>query len=459
MDYIAEPFKIKAIEPLRMLTKAEREQKIKEAGYNLFNLRAADVYIDLMTDSGTGAMSQNQWAALMTGDESYAGAQSYYRLMDACREIFGYSFFQPVHQGRAAEKVFLPILLGEGKYAISNTFFDTTRAHVELAGAEAVDCASDEAMDTEHYAPFKGNMDLARLERTIAELGAKNIGMILMTVTNNSAGGQPVSMDNIRQAAAIAKLYRIPYVLDAARYAENAYFIQTREAGYAHKSIKEIARELFSYADAFLMSAKKDGIVNIGGLIGIREDEALIQAVKERVIPYEGYITYGGLAGRDLDALAVGLLEGIEEEYLRYRIGQAEYLGEKLREAGVPIQFPNGGHAVFVDAGKMLPHIPYGQFPGHALATELYIEAGIRACEIGSFMLGRDPRTGEQLKSMFEFTRLTLPRRVYTQAHLDVVARALAAILARKDSLRGFRILDEPKVLRHFTARMEPITQ
>lgn len=457
MDYIAEPFKIKAVEPLRILTREERQEKIVAAGYNLFSLRAEDVYIDLMTDSGTGAMSQSQWAALMTGDEAYAGAQSYYRLMDSCRDIFGYAYFQPVHQGRAAEKVFLPILLGEGKYAISNTFFDTTRAHVELAGATALDCAVDEARDTVAYAPFKGNMDIARLVELIRDYGAKNIGAVVMTVTNNSAGGQPVSMENIRAAAAVAKEHGIPYVLDAARYAENAYFIKTREPGYETKSIKDIAREMFSYADAFLMSAKKDGIVNMGGLIGIREDETLIQAVKERVIPYEGFISYGGLAGRDLDALAVGLQEATDEQYLRYRIGQAEYLGETLREAGVPIQYPTGGHAVFVDAGRMLSHIPYGLFPGHALAVELYIEAGIRSCEIGSYMLGRDPHTHEQLRSMFEFTRLAIPRRVYTQAHLDIVARALININRRKETLKGFRITEEPPVLRHFTAKLEPV--
>ncbi len=457
MDYIAEPFKIKAVEPLRILTKEERVQKIVAAGYNLFSLRAEDVYIDLMTDSGTGAMSQSQWAALMTGDEAYAGAQSYYRLMDSCRDIFGYAFFQPVHQGRAAEKVFLPILLGEGKFAISNTFFDTTRAHVELAGATALDCAVDEARDTDTYAPFKGNMDIGRLEQLIQTHGAQAIGAVVMTVTNNSAGGQPVSMENVRAAAAVAERHGIPYVLDAARYAENAYFIKTREPGYEAKSIKEIAREMFSYADAFLMSAKKDGIVNMGGLIGVREDEALIRAVKERVIPYEGFISYGGLAGRDLDALAVGLQEATDEQYLRYRIGQAEYLGETLREAGVPIQYPTGGHAVFVDAGKMLSHIPYDRFPGHALAVELYIEAGVRACEIGSYMLGRDPHTREQLQSMFEFTRLAIPRRVYTQAHLDVVARALANINRRRETLRGFRITEEPPVLRHFTAKLAPV--
>ena len=279
-------------------------------------------------------------------------------------------------------------------------------------------------------------------------------------MTNNSAGGQPVSMQNIRETAAVAKATRhIPFVIDAARYAENAYFIKTRDPAYTHTPIKDIVKEMFSCADAFLMSAKKDGIVNMGGLIGVKEDKELIQAVKDRVIPYEGFITYGGLAGRDLDALAVGLQEGLDEEYLRYRIGQAEYLGEILRDAGVPMQYPAGGHAVFVDAGKMLPHIPYDQFPGHALAVELYLEAGIRCCEIGSFMLGRDPHTGKQLQSLFEFTRLAIPRRVYTQAHLDVVARALINIYKRKDTLRGYRITEEPKVLRHFTAKLEPITE
>ncbi|MBN1777293.1 MAG: tryptophanase [Clostridiales bacterium] len=457
MEYIAEPFKIKSVEPLKILSREERERRIREEGYNLFNLRAEYVYIDLMTDSGTGAMSQRQWAAMMTGDEAYAGAQSYLRLRETCRNIFGYAFFQPVHQGRAAEKVFLPILLSEGKFSVSNTFFDTTRAHVELAGAEAIDCAVPEAMDTETPYPFKGNMDIERLKAVIAEHGAQNIGAIVMTVTNNSAGGQPVSMQNLRDTAAVAKKHNIPLVLDAARYAENAYFIKTREDGYADKSIREIAREMFSYADAFLMSAKKDGLVNMGGLIGVKEDALLIQTVKERVIPLEGFITYGGLAGRDLDALAVGLEEALEEDYLRYRVGQAQYLGEKLREAGVPVQYPVGGHAVFVDAGNMLSHIPYDRFPGHALAVELYKEAGIRCCEIGSFMLGRDPKTGQQLKSMFEFTRLAIPRRVYTQAHLDQVANALININARKHTLPGYRITDEPPVLRHFTARLEPV--
>ena len=387
MDYIAEPFKIKAVEPLKILTRAQREQKIKDAGYNLFSLPARDVYIDLMTDSGTGAMSQNQWAAIMTGDEAYAGADSYYHLMDACKEIFGYTFFQPVHQGRAAEKVFFPIMLSDGKVAVSNTFFDTTRAHVELAGATALDCAVPEAADTDSFYPFKGNMDIALLEKAITERGARSIGVIVMTVTNNSAGGQPVSMQNIRETAAVAKKHEIPFVIDAARYAENAYFIQTREDGYADKSIIAIAREMFSYADAFLMSAKKDGIVNMGGLIGVKEDELLIRAVKERVIPFEGFITYGGMAGRDLDALAVGLLEATDEAYLRYRIGQAEYLGDKLRAAGVPIQYPHRracricgrGQNAFAHSLRPIPRPRPGRRPlrggGHPLLRDRLLHA------------------------------------------------------------------------------------
>jgi tryptophanase len=457
MDYIAEPFKIKMVEPLKILTREERQFKIAQANYNLFALRSDDVYIDLMTDSGTGAMSQYQWAAMMTGDEAYAGASSYYHLMDACQDIFGYRYIQPVHQGRAAEKVLLPLVLGGGKYAISNTFFDTTRAHVSLAGGRPVDCAVPEARDTATYFPFKGNMDISKLRETINTLGAENIGIIIMTVTNNSAGGQPVSMKNIRQAAALAAEHHILFALDAARYAENAWFIKAREPGYSLKSVKEIAREMFSCADAFLMSAKKDGIVNMGGLLGIKQDEKLINQVKAAVVPYEGFITYGGLSGRDLDALAVGLQEGLNEDYLRYRIGQIEYMGTMLSMGGVPFQYPVGGHALFVDAGKMLPHIPYDQFPGHSLAVELYIEAGIRSCEIGSFLMGNDPETGKQLQAMFEFTRLAVPRRVYTQAHLDVVIKALFTVNNRKSELQGYRIVEEPAVLRHFTAKLAPI--
>lgn len=456
--YIAEPFKIKSIEPVRILTREERENAIRTANYNVFGLRSEDVYIDLLTDSGTNAMSQEQWAAVMTGDEAYAGASSYFHLMDTCADIFaGYAYYQPVHQGRAAEKVFMPILLEKGKAAISNMFFDTTRAHVDLTGARAVDCVVPEALDTASRAPFKGNMDVPRLRELIRQYGKENIGLIVMTCTNNSAGGQPVSMENIRETAAVAHENGIVFAIDAARFAENAYFIHEREPGYENKTLKEIAREMFSCADAFCMSAKKDGIANMGGLIGIKEDEKLINAVKARVVPLEGFLTYGGLAGRDLNALAVGLEEALDLNFQRYRVGQIEYLADAMEELGIPYQAPAGGHALFLDAGKFLPQIPYFQFPGHALAIELYREAGIRGCEIGSFMMGNDPVTGEQLQAQFEFTRLAVPRRVYTQAHLDVVIEALKEIRARKDAVRGFRILEEPAVLRHFTAKMAPL--
>ncbi len=455
--YYAEPFKIKMVEPIKILTPEERLKRIEEAHYNLFYLDSQDVYIDLLSDSGTGAMSTEQWAGMMTGDEAYSGSKGYKRLVEVAQSIFGYQYIQPVHQGRAAEKVVMPIFLGPGKYAIANMHFDTTRAHVEIAGARAIDCVVPEALDTETYSPFKGNMDTKKLVELIEELGAENIGLIIMTVTNNSAGGQPVSMENIRETSEIAKRYKIPLLIDAARYAENAYFIKTREKGYEDKSIREIVLEMFSYAQIFTMSSKKDAIVNMGGLVGIKDDEALYEKVKANTIPFEGFISYGGLAGRDLEALAIGLEEGIDINYLRYRIGQMEYLASRLDEANIPYQYPVGGHAVFIDAKKLLPHIPYYQFPGQALAVELYKEAGIRTCDIGSFMMGNDPDTGEQIESQFEFTRLAIPRRVYTQSHLDVIADALIAIRDRADSIKGYEITWEPEILRHFTAKLKPV--
>ncbi len=455
--YYAEPFKIKMVEPIKMLTREERIEKIRNAHYNVFYLDSDDVYIDLLTDSGTGAMSANQWAGVMVGDEAYSGSRSYKNLMVSAKDIFGYEYFQPVHQGRAAEKVVMPIFLHEGKVAISNMHFDTTRAHVELAGARAIDCVIPEALDTVNYHPFKGNMDIERLKKLIEEYGPENVGMIIITVTNNSAGGQPVSMDNIKKTSEIAKSYNIPVCIDAARYAENAYFIKNREDGYSDKSIKDIAREMFSYADLFTMSAKKDAIINMGGLVGVKNDPELFEVVKARTIPYEGFVSYGGLSGRDIEAMAIGLQEGTDFDYLKYRIGQMEYLAEKLDEAGIAYQSPVGGHAVFLDAKKLLPHIPYYEFPAQALAIELYIEAGIRSCDIGSYMMGNDPDTGEQIESEFEFTRLAVPRRVYTQSHLDVIVEALKAIKERKDTLKGYRITWEPKVLRHFTAKLEPL--
>jgi tryptophanase len=455
--YYAEPFKIKMVEPIKILTKEERIKKIKEANYNVFYLNSDDVYIDLLTDSGTGAMSDSQWAGVMRGDESYSGSRSYKHLIENAKDIFGYEFIQPVHQGRAAEKVVMPIFLKEGKVAIANMHFDTTRAHVELSGARAIDCVIPEALDTTEFHPFKGNMDNKRLVELIEQYGPENVGLIIITVTNNSAGGQPVSMENIRETSQIAKKYNIPVCIDAARYAENSYFIKMREKGYEDKSIKEIAREMFSYADLFTMSAKKDAIVNMGGLVGVKNDEKIYEQVKARTISYEGFISYGGMSGRDIEALAIGLEEGIDIDYLRYRIGQMEYMAERLDEAGIAYQYPVGGHAVFIDAKKLLPHIPYYEFPAQALAVEMYIEAGIRCCDIGSFMMGNDPDTNEQIESEFEFTRLAIPRRVYTRSHLDVVIDALIAINERKESIKGYRITWEPPVLRHFTAKLEPI--
>ena len=454
--YIPEPFRIKMIEKIKILTRQEREQKIKEANYNLFGLKSKDVYIDLLTDSGTGAMSSEQWGGAMVGDEAYAGSSSFFKLERAGQDIFGYEFIQPVHQGRAAEKVLFPLFLEKGKIAISNTFFDTTRAHVELAGARAIDCVVEEAKKPSVKAPFKGNMDIRNLENLIDKHGSKNVGMVILTITNNSAGGQPVSMENIRATSEICKKHGILLELDAARFAENAFFIKRDELGYQNKSITEIVLEMFSYADIFHMSSKKDAIVNIGGILGVKDrDNPIITKIKANCISYEGFYTYGGLSGRDLEALAIGLYEGIDEDFLRYRIGQSEYLAAKLDEAGIAYQNPVGGHGVFIDAGAMYPHIPFDEFPAQVLAIELYKEAGIRSCDIGSYMLGNDPDTGEQLKSDFEFTRFAIPRRVYTQAHIDIMAEAVINVAARACEIkRGLKITWEPPVLRHFQAKL-----
>lgn len=454
-----EPFKIKMVEPLKMTTREERIEKLKEANYNVFALKSDDIYIDFLTDSGTGAMSDSQWAAMMTGDESYAGARGYQRVIDAVQDIFHYEYVQPVHQGRAAEQVLFPHYLSEGQICISNMHFDTTRGHVGLLGADPVDMVVPEAADTQNFAPFKGNMDIERAEAYIQEVGPEKVGLMIMTITNNSAGGQPVSMANMKAASEVAKKYNIPIIIDAARFAENAYFIKTREEGYADKTIIEITREMFGYAEAFTMSAKKDAIVNMGGLIGVKNDPEIYESVKGLTIPYEGFVTYGGLAGRDLDALAVGLYEGTQASFLKYRIGQVEYLGELLKENNVPFQYPVGGHAVFVDAKAMLPHIPYYEFPGQALVCELYIEAGIRTCDIGSYMLDVDRKTGEQKEAEMEFCRLAIPRRVYTQAHFDIVAEALTNIMKRANQINGYSITWQPRVLRHFTAKLEPIAK
>lgn len=456
IKYYPEPFRIKMVETIEIPSREEREQKIKEANYNMFALKGEDVYIDLLTDSGTNAMSQEQWAGVMRGDEAYAGGKSYYKLVDAGKDIFGYEYIQPVHQGRAAEKVLFGVLLKEGDIAISNMFFDTTRAHVEIAGARAIDCVVKEARQTTLRTDFKGNMDVEKLEKLIQEYGDR-VKLVVMTITNNSAGGQPVSVQNMRDVAAICKKYGILLDIDAARFAENAYFIKKREPEFKDKSIKEIIREIFSYGDCFTMSAKKDAIVNMGGLVGIKNSAELYQKIKGTTISFEGYVTYGGLSGRDLEALAIGLYEGIDEKFLEYRIGQMEYVAAKLDDAGIAYQAPVGGHGIFVDAKTLLPHIPYYQFPGHALAVELYKEAGIRTCEIGSYMLGNDPDTKKQIESEFEFTRFAIPRRVYTQAHLDIIVDALIAIKERASSVKGYRITWEPPILRHFQAHLEPV--
>lgn len=455
MKYVPEPFKIKMVEPIKMTTMEERKEIIAEAHHNLFLVKSDDVYIDFCTDSGTGAMSDKQWSSIMIGDEAYAGGRSYQKLLDAITDIFDYKYGQPVHQGRAAEKVLFNILVGDDKVSLSNMHFDTTRAHVQLAGAKPIDIICKEGKDIVNYHPFKGNIDLVKLEELIAEYGADRVGMIVMTITNNSAGGQPVSMANLKAASAIAKKNGITLVIDAARFAENAFFIKEREEGYADTPMKEIVREMFSYADAFTMSAKKDAIVNMGGLVGVKEDAELYESVKAMTIPNEGFVTYGGLAGRDLEALAVGLYEGIEYDYLKYRIGQIQYMGEKLREAGIALQYPVGGHGLFLDAAQILPHIPYFQFPAMALANELYVEAGIRGGDIGSFNMGTDPKTGEQIQAEFEFCRLAVPRRVYTQAHFDMVIDAIISVRDRAQEVKGYEITWQPKVLRHFTAHLD----
>ena len=453
----AEPYKIKMIEPIHLIPRDERERKIEEAGYNQFGLRAEDIYIDLLTDSGTGAMSDNQWSGMMIGDESYAGSRNFYHMEQSVRDIIGYPYMVPTHQGRGAENVLFSIMIKPGQYVLNNMHFDTTKAHVEMKSGKAVNFVISEAYETDKEHPFKGNFDLNKMDAFISEKGPENCAFIIITVTCNSSGGQPVSMENIRGVREIADKYSLKVIMDSARFAENAYFIKQREPGYEDLAITEIVREMFSYGDGLTMSAKKDGIVNMGGMIAIKEDKDLFQKVRAAIVPIEGFPTYGGMAGRDMEALARGLREVVKEDYLESRIGQVAYLGQMLIDAGIPIQRPVGGHAVFVDCRKFCPHIPYDQFPAQSVCIELYKEAGVRGVEIGSLLLGRDPETGENLESPMEFLRLTIPRRVYTDNHMNVVADAFKEIWKRRDQLPGYTFTYEPEVLRHFTAELKPI--
>ncbi len=454
----AEPFKIKVVEPIKLLPREERINAIEKAGLNPFLLSSSQVFIDLLTDSGTGAMSDNQWAGMMLGDESYAGSRNFYNLENTVKDIFHCEYFLPTHQGRGAENVLFPLLIKEGQYVPGNMHFDTTKAHIEIAGGVGVNLVREEAYKPSVSAPFKGDMDTDKLRSFIQDKGRDRVAFIIMTITCNSAGGQPVSMANMKEVHDIAREFEIPLFIDAARFAENAYFIKKREDGYQNKTIKEITREFFSLAQGFTMSAKKDGLVNIGGLIGIASDEGLFRRAQERLVPVEGFVTYGGLAGRDMEAVARGLYEVIEEDYLEQRINQVAYLGKELTDLGVPIQKPVGGHAVFVDGKSFLSHIPQEHFPSHALAVELYIEGGVRGVEIGTLLAGRDPQTGENVMPELDLLRLTIPRRTYTDNHMKYVAHVFSRLQEKKESIRGMKLTYEPKILRHFTASFAWLT-
>jgi tryptophanase len=454
---IIEPFRIKVVEPIRMTTPEERAAKLAEAGYNVFLLRSEDVIIDLLTDSGTSAMSSEQWAGIMRGDEAYAGSPSYYRFRDRVREVFGFEHVIPTHQGRAAERILFSTICRPGHVVPNNTHFDTTRANIEATGARAVDLPVPEGLVPSEPHPFKGNMDVGALEALIDDVGVDAIPVVMLTVTNNTGGGQPVSMENVRAVSDLCRTHGIPFYIDACRFAENSYFIQQREEGFAETPLIEIAREMFSYADGATMSAKKDGMANIGGFLGTNDDQLAAQE-KDLLILTEGFPTYGGLAGRDLDAVAIGLYEALQPDYQRYRVASTAYLGDHISVAGVPIVQPPGGHAVYIDAAAMCPHIPPHEFPGISLTVELYREAGIRAVEIGSVMFGHhDPATGAAVAARNELVRLAIPRRVYTQSHIDYVVEAILNVFERRHAMAGYRITYEPPFLRHFTALFEPV--
>lgn len=456
MKTIIEPFRIKSVEPVYFNTKEQRIAILQKAFYNPFLIHANEVLIDLLTDSGTSAMSSNQWAGIMQGDESYAGSSSFFRFEETIQRITGMPLVIPTHQGRAAEKILFSILGGQGKYFVSNTLFDTTRANIEYSGAEGIDFICEEGKHPSIPAPFKGNMDTHALKKCIAEKDAAHIPLCIITITNNSGGGQPVSMQNIREVKAICKANGIPLFIDACRFAENAYFIKLREEGYSHKPIPEIVREMFSYADGCTMSAKKDAFANIGGFLAMH-DEALAQQCRNLLIMTEGFPTYGGLAGRDLEAIAIGLTEVMDEHYLQYRIRSIEYLTNKLIAAGVPVMQPAGGHAIYIDAKEFLPHIPVEQYPGQALVGALYVHGGIRGVEIGSLMFGKYDDDHQLVPAKLELVRLAIPRRVYTQSHIDYVAEVIIEVFLEKERIKGLAIIEEAPMLRHFTAKLKPI--
>ncbi len=454
---IIEPFKIKMVEPIHLSTAEQRKEYLREAHYNPFALDSDKVIIDFLTDSGTSAMSSNQWAGMMQGDESYAGASSWHKMRNSIFDLTGHEFILPTHQGRAAERILYGYLGGKGKTFISNTHFDTTRANIEFSGAEAIDIPCEEIKNNKHFYPFKGNMDLMKLEKLIIEKGPENIAAVILTVTNNSGGGQPVSMENAKSISIICKKYKINYFLDCCRVAENSYFVRHREKEYEHKTYLEIAQELFSLTDGAIMSAKKDALVNMGGFLSLKNKE-LADACKNLLIITEGFATYGGLSGRDMEAIAIGLKEVFEPDYLHYRITSTTFLGDKLKAMGVPLIYPIGGHAVYIDAKELYNHIPIHEYPGQALVCELYLTGGIRTVEIGSVMFGKYDEDGKLIPAPMELVRLAIPRRVYTQSHIEYVIEVFEKIMLNRHKVRGLKITEEPKFLRHFTAKFENLT-